>query len=72
MDVTGIDYEQLILIDGVFFIIPNDVHGAVKDIEDLQMIMPVAWNQLGIRLINMKINRKFGIIGDDFMVWHRL
>lgn len=61
-DVTCMQQERLFAADGV--------HGAGGDVEDLDMCVPVAWDNLVVGLVDVEVDGEFWFGGDDFVGGH--
>jgi len=46
------------------------MHGAGGDVEDLDMCVPVAWDELVVGLVDVKIDGEFRFGGDDLVGGH--
>ena len=70
MDVTGVHQEDIACVQQKGFLAAEDMHGAGGDVEDLDMCVPVAWDELVVGLVDVKIDGEFRFGGDDLVGGH--
>ena len=70
VDVTGVHQEDIACVQQKGFLAAEDMHGAGGDVEDLDMCVPVAWDELVVGLVDVKIDGEFRFGGDDFVGGH--
>lgn len=61
MDVTGVHQEDIACVQQKGFLAADGVHGAGGDVEDLDMCVPMAWDELVVGLVDVKIDGSLGL-----------
>ena len=70
VDIAGVYQKDISCVQQKGFLAAEDMHGAGGDVEDLDMCVPVAWDELVVGLVDVKIDGEFGFGGDDFVGGH--
>ena len=70
MDVAGVHQEDIACMQQEGFLAADGVHGAGGDVEDLDMCVPVAGDELVVGLVDVEVDGEFGFGGDDFVGGH--
>ena len=70
VDVTGVHQEDIACVQQKGFLAAEDMHGAGGDVEDLDMCVPMAWDELVVGLVDVKIDGEFRFGGNDLVGGH--
>ena len=70
MDIAGVYQKDISCVQQKGFLAAEDMHGAGGDVEDLDMCVPVAWDELVVGLVDVKIDGEFRFGGDDLVGGH--
>ena len=67
VDIAGVYQKDISCVQQKGFLAADGVHGAGGDVEDLDMCVPVAWDELVVGLVDVKIDGEFRFGGDDLV-----
>ena len=70
VDIAGVYQKDISCVQQKGFLAADGVHGAGGDVEDLDMCVPVAWDNLVVGLVDVEVDGEFWFGGDDFVGGH--